>query len=166
MQKPAKMSPDGGRRTCATVVLMFSNLAEQRQNLMQAGLPQVQAEAIIKAINDAVAPLVRKLETVTALQPTLEVLEERMKHMATDVQLNAVIAQMNKLHGETMNRMGKMEGRVGVVESRLGERIGRGEGRMSKIEADLAIIKWILSVFVAPLMVAMALGIIKLVFFP
>jgi len=111
-------------------------------------MPPAQAEAIAKAIHDAVDPLARKVEAATASHPTLEVLEERMKHMATDVQLSELTAEMNKLHGEGMERMAKIEGRMG------------------KVESEMATIKWILSVFVAPLMVAMALGMIKLVFFP
>lgn len=118
-------------------------------------MPPAQAEAIAKVIHDVVDPLARKVEAATAPHPTLEVLEERMKHMATGVQLSALTAEMNKLHGETMNRMGKMEGRIGVVE-----------GRMGKIESEMAAIKWILSVFVAPLMVAITVGMIKLIFFP
>jgi len=112
-------------------------------------MPPAQAEAIAKAIHDAVA----------TAPPRLEVLEERVKHTATSAELSATTAQMNKLHGEATAGMNKLHGEAT-------ERMARMEGRMVKIESDLATIKWILSVFLAPFMVAIALGMLKLIFFP
>jgi len=76
----------------------MSSLAEQSHDLAQAGMPPAQAEAIAKAIHDAVA----------TAPPRLEVLEERVKHTATSAELSATTAQMNKLHGEAMTRMNEL----------------------------------------------------------
>jgi len=166
----------------------MSSLAEQSHDLTQAGMPQAQAEAIAKAIHDAVA----------TAPPRLEVLEERVKHTATTAELSATTAQMNKLHGEAMTRMNELHGeamtrmnelhqvamtrmnelhqvamermnelhqvameRIGKVESSLGDRIGKVEGRLDKIEGDLAAIKWIGGVLTA----AVITGLVRLIFF-
>jgi len=78
----------------------MSSLAEQSNDLAQAGMPPAQAEAIAKAIHDAVA----------TAPPRLEVLEERVKHTATSDELSTTTAQMNKLHGEAMTRMNELHG--------------------------------------------------------
>jgi len=128
----------------------MSNLAEQ--DLAQAGLPPAQAEAIAevieKAIHDAVDPLARKVEAAAAPHPGLEVLEERVKHTATT-------AELSELRGEVMTRMNELH--LAAME-----RIGKVEGRMSKMEADLATIKWIGGVLTA----AVITGFAKLIFFP
>jgi len=78
----------------------------------------------------------------------LEVLEERVKHTATT-------AELSELRGEVMTRMNELH--LAAME-----RIGKVEGRMSKMEADLATIKWIGGVLTA----AVITGFAKLIFFP
>jgi len=101
----------------------MSNLAEQSNDLTQAGMPPAQARAIAKAIHDAVAKA----------PPGPEVLEERMKHMATDVQLSELTADMNKLHGEAMTRMNELH--LAAME------------RIGKVEGDVTFIKWLVVAF-------------------
>jgi len=97
----------------------MSNPTEQSRNLAQAGMPPAQAEAVAKAIHDAVAPSPLRLE----------VLEERVKHTATTAELSATTAQINKLHGEAMTRMNELH-----LEAMK---------HTAKVEGDLTFIKWL-----------------------
>jgi len=91
-----------------------------------------------------VGPLTEKVEPIMAPHPQLEVLQERMNHLATREQMNATTAQMNKLHGEAMERIGEMA-------------------------SDLRLIKWIggaLGSAIIAGLIAIIAGFIKLFFFP
>ena len=133
-----------------------------------------------------VEPLTEKVEPVTPLHPQFEVLQERMNHLATREQMAATTMQMNKLHGEAMARMDVMQahmdhmatreemhklhgetmGSIEATRAEMHKLHGEAMGRIGRVEGDLTVIKWTLAVFVAPLIIAMAAGILKLVFFP
>ncbi|MDD9868371.1 MAG: hypothetical protein OXU50_00505 [Gammaproteobacteria bacterium] len=164
-----------------------------------------------------VGPLTEKVEPIMAPHPQLEVLQERMNHLATREQMNnlrgeamgrmdklhgeamekishmATRDEMYKLHGEAMTRMDELHStameRMDVLQERVNQTAatvevlrertshmptraemhklhGEAMERIGRVEGDLTVIKWTLSVFVAPLIIAMAAGILKLVFFP
>jgi len=153
-----------------------------------------------------VGPLTEKVEPIMAPHPQLEVLQERMNHLATREQMNnlrgeamekishmATRDEMYKLHGEAMTRMDELHStameRMDVLQERVNQTAatvevlrertshmptkaemhklhGEAMERIGRVEGDLTVIKWTLAVFVAPLIIAMAAGILKLVFFP
>jgi len=153
-----------------------------------------------------VGPLTEKVEPIMAPHPQLEVLQERMNHLATREQMNnlrgeamekishmATRDEMYKLHGEAMMRMDELHStameRMDVLQERVNQTAatvevlrertshmptraemhklhGEAMERIGRVEGDLTVIKWTLAVFVAPLIIAMAAGILKLVFFP
>ena len=91
----------------------------------------------------------------------MDILQERMKSMATR-------EEMHKLHGEAMGRIDVLQEHMKsmATTAEMYKLHGEAMDRIGKVEGDLTFIKWTLSVFVAPLTIAMAAGIIKLVFFP
>lgn len=135
------------------MIVYMSNLAEQSQDLAQAGMPPAQAEAVAKAIHDLVDPLARKVEAATAPQP--EALEERMKHMATT-------AEMSRLHGETMGRMNELHKEILNRLSETQKEISGLAAELAETRGEFRGAKWVL----VGILVAVASAAAKYIFFP
>ena len=92
-----------------------------------------------------VGPLTEKVEPIMAPHPQLEVLQERMNHLATREQMNnlrgeamekishmATRDEMHKLHGEAMARMDQMEGQM-ATKDEMYKLHGEAMTRMDKL---------------------------------
>ncbi|MDD9806483.1 MAG: hypothetical protein OXU44_06005, partial [Gammaproteobacteria bacterium] len=93
-------------------------------------------------------------------------------------EMNATVAQMNKLHGEAMERINQTAATVEVLRERMShmvtraelqelrsefmDRIGRVETCMGEVKSELKLIRWI----GGALGIAIIAGLVRIIFFP